>query len=244
MTVVRASHAKEPGSPNRSVSSAPHPGPLFLPALPHSLWAGLLLPFPTGLQKGCRDAPCLPPPSKTGTGEPGPGIRGRWRRVLWGAAPPASTTPEGTCEGPVGQAECHWLSFAFALKASRPPCGSSSRLRLLRFLPCALRRMGNVPAVLPWPHAAFWHLPGCKHPARLWSWHCLAQWPCRIPLPAPSTFPTVAAAFCKAVTAPWAQEAEIHGNMNLIWLPGSSPHLQLAVGACAGSHPSPAKVTH
>jgi len=129
--VVHASHAKEPGSPNRSVSSAPHSCPLFLPAFPHRLQAALLLPFPAGLQRDTGMLQACPCP-----GEPGPGVG---RMELWGAAPRCQrgagrwrcVPPEGMCEGPVGQAECHWLSFAFALEASCPARGSSSRLGLL-----------------------------------------------------------------------------------------------------------------
>lgn len=74
------------------------------------------------------------PASGTGAGEPGPGIR-----VLWRPAFPCAHRPEchwcipqrGMCDRPVGQAECHRLSFASALEVSGSACGSFSRLRLL-----------------------------------------------------------------------------------------------------------------
>lgn len=151
-------------------------------------------------------------------------------------------------------------SFLPSLAASRRSCCCPSLLACQGMQGCS--RPASNPGIghrgAGGTMVAFWGAASpcqqegtCDRPVGQAGWHWLSFALAVNPLVPPVGAPPDAFAQLpllskesEAATAPWLQEAGIPGNTNLLWLPGSSPCLQLAAGACVGSQPSAAKVTH
>lgn len=104
-------------------------------------------------------------------------------------------------------------------------------------------RAGTLGELLP-PASRSPRRDACDRPVGQAGWHRLSFASAVNPLVLPVGAPLALPKDRKPSAAPRLDEAEIPGNANLIWPAGSSPRLQLAVGARVGSQPSAAKVTH